>query len=186
MTVPESADAPVLCLPEALARQDVYLRPQTAADREFLHGLYASTRWEELAPSGWPDAAKIGFLRQQSDLQLKHYDKFYQDGGAFWLITLGGDPIGRLYVFRGGGEIRVVDLSLVPPARGRGYGAALLTAVQVEAAEQDWSVSIHVERNNRARNLYRRLGFVVTEEHGVYLRMDWYPIGGKRSLARLS
>jgi len=33
------------------------------------------------------------------------------------------------------------------------------------------AVSIHVEKNNPARNLYLRLGFVKQEDAGVYDRM---------------
>ncbi|WP_245262846.1 GNAT family N-acetyltransferase [Mesorhizobium sp. LSHC432A00] len=37
-----------------------------------------------------------------------------------------------------------------------------------EAAAAGKSVSIHVEKNNPARRLYKRLGFTVAEDKGVY------------------
>ena len=41
------------------------LRPETAADLEFLYHLYASTRADEMAALDWTPAAKEAFLRQQ-------------------------------------------------------------------------------------------------------------------------
>jgi ribosomal protein S18 acetylase RimI-like enzyme len=44
-----------------------------------------------------------------------------------------------------------------------------------EADAAGKAVSIHVEKNNPARRLYERLGFVVAGEQGVYDRLEWRP-----------
>jgi ribosomal protein S18 acetylase RimI-like enzyme len=74
-------------------------------------------------------------------------------------------------------EIRVVDVALLPAARGRGIGTALLRDLLAEGARTGKKVSIHVERFNRALGLYRRLGFGEVEENGPYLLMEWRPPG---------
>ena len=68
---------------------------------------------------------------------------------------------------------RIVDIALLPEARGHGTGAALLSALLAAAARDGRSVSIHVEQMNPAMRLYHRLGFLKAGEHGIYHLMEW-------------
>jgi len=148
------------------------LRPITPADVPFLAGVYASTRWEELAPTGWSEQQKALFCRMQFDAQAADYGKNYPDA-SFQIIECEGRPIGRLYVAREGKEIRIVDISLLPKFRGSGIGTKLLRDLQAEARAAGESLTIHVERFNPALQLYQRLGFEQIEDKGVYLLMKW-------------
>jgi len=148
------------------------LRPITPADESFLARVYASTRWEELAPTGWSDEEKAVFCRRQFDAQSTHYREHYPEA-AFQIIERDGEPIGRLYVARWEKEIRIVDISLLPECRGTGLGTKLLRDLQKEARTSGKSLTIHVERFNRALQLYQRLGFKEIEDKGVYLLMKW-------------
>ena len=148
------------------------LRPITPADESFLARLYASTRWEELAPTGWSDEEKAVFCRRQFDAQSAHYREHYPEA-SFQIIERDGEPIGRLYVSRWEKEIRIVDISLLPEFRGTGLGTKLLRDLQKEARVAGKSLTIHVERFNRALQLYQRLGFQEIEDKGVYLLMRW-------------
>ena len=159
-------------LPEALAARGVSLLRETAEDYGFLANLYISVRWEELTPTGWPDAIKIEFLNSQFALQVKHYTTYYHDA-VLSLVMVGEQPVGRLYLYRGAQDLRIVDVSLVPQWRGRGLGTALLAAVQDEARPNGQSVSIHVEQDNPARSLYGRMGFHDVQLKGVYWLMEW-------------
>jgi ribosomal protein S18 acetylase RimI-like enzyme len=95
---------------------------------------------------------------------------------ALWLVVLRGEePIGRLYLDRWPAEHRVIDIALLPAHRGRGYGGALMQDLVDEAIASSKAVSIHVEKNNPARRLYERLGFVVAGEQGVYDRLERRP-----------
>lgn len=150
----------------------IALRPQTDADHEFLYALYASTREQELRTVDWPEEVKRSFLRSQAEAQWTHYSTYYYDAD-FLIIERNGAPVGRLYIWRGEDDIRVVDIALLPEERGRGVGAALLTDVLAEAARAGKSASIHVERFNPALHLYQRLGFEHVSDDGVYYLMKW-------------
>jgi len=152
------------------------LRPATAADAEFLYRVYANTRYEELAPAGWPPEQVEAFLRMQFRAQDTHY-RTHNPAAAFDIILVAGEPAGRLYVDRRPAEIRVVDISLLPEYRGRGAGSALFTALFAEAAAAGLPVRIHVEAFNPARRLYDRLGFVPIDTTGVYHLLEWVPPG---------
>ena len=68
----------------------------TDGDLPFVAALYASTRREELAGTGWPEELQAAFLAQQHEAQHNFYRATY--GAAEWLIIeQGGEPIGRLY-----------------------------------------------------------------------------------------
>lgn len=155
----------------------IALRPETVADRDFLRALYGSTRAAELALTGWTEAQKAAFIAFQFDAQSAHYARHYGDG-AFLVIERAGVPIGRLYLWHGADDIRIVDIALVPEARGAGLGTALLHAILAEGERTGKSVSIHVERFNPALRLYRRLGFVPVSEDAVYILMRRSPDGG--------
>lgn len=149
-----------------------WLRDEQEGDVFFLERLYASTRQEELAQSGWDAATRETFLASQFRAQREHYRRQYAKD-QFQIIVQGQEPIGRLYVGRWRDEIRVIDIALLPQWRGRGIGTSLLRDVMREAALRRVPVRIHVETFNPARKLYERLGFVTIEDKGVYLLQEW-------------
>jgi ribosomal protein S18 acetylase RimI-like enzyme len=146
----------------------VSLRPITPEDNPFLARVYASTRQEELAPVPWSEAQKAAFLQMQFDSQAHEYTQNYP-GAQFDVILADDLPAGRLYVHRRPQEIRIMDIALLPEYRRLGIGTRLLQNLLVEGRETHRAVSIHVERNNPALNLYQRLGFRLAEDRGVYL-----------------
>jgi ribosomal protein S18 acetylase RimI-like enzyme len=150
------------------------LRPITPADRELLYRIYAGTRAEELAVTGWDDSQKAAFLQMQFDAQHRYYMENYRDA-RFQVIEWDRAPVGRLYLVRWSDEIRIIDIALMPEYRGRGLGTQLVRNIQADARQAGLPVTIHVERFNPALSLYARLGFHVVEDKGVYLLLKWTP-----------
>ncbi len=130
-----------------------------------------------MALTNWDDEQKAAFCRQQFLAQRTWYEE-QNAGASFQVVEVDGTPAGRLYVDRWPEEIRIVDISLLPEFRARGIGSALIRELQREASASAKTLSIHVERFNRARSLYRRLGFEAAGEHGVYLLLRWSPDAG--------
>jgi len=156
---------------DAAAPFGIAYRPMVEEDLPFIEALYASTRAEEVALTGWPQDQQRAFLAQQHRAQHHHYQTYYAE--AEWLVVeRAGEPIGRLYLGQWDDRHHIIDISLIPAARGLGIGGAILADVIAAAQAQGKSVSIHVEVNNPARRLYERLGFEVVEDKGIYLRMD--------------
>ena len=150
------------------------LRPVGEDDAEFLYSLYASTRTEELAVTGWSDEQKESFLRNQFLAQTTHYQTYFADG-TFDVILLQGNPIGRLYVHSTERKSHIVDIALLPEFRGQGIGSNLIRELQESCATSGRALSIHVEKFNPALNLYNRLGFTTEGDEGVYWYMEWKP-----------
>ena len=150
------------------------LRPMTEADLPFLTALYASTRSQEMAQVPWSDQEKLDFLQGQFHAQ----HTFYQDNfpnSSFDLIVVDKKEAGRLYLDEREDEFRIIDIALLPEYRGAGIGRTILEDVQDQAKDVAKKVRIHVEKNNPAMSLYKRLNFTDVEDQGVYQLMEWNP-----------
>jgi ribosomal protein S18 acetylase RimI-like enzyme len=166
------ASAPVPFGWTRAANAGLTFRPITDADLAFLARVYASTRSEELATTPLTDEQKTAFLAMQFQAQHAHYQKHYPE--ADWLVTTyAGEDIGRLYIERWPTQHRIIDITMLPEYRGRGLGETLLCDLMDEAKAAGKAVSIHVEKFNPAMRLYRRLGFEIEEDKGVYDLMRW-------------
>lgn len=162
----------------AAAGLGVSYRASTDEDLSLLATVYASTRLEEVASTGWPEEMQLQFLAHQADAQHRHYRRTYPN--AEWLvIERGGEPIGRLFIEEWSDQFRLIDIALLPQGRGEGVGSAILADLLEMAAAAGKALTIHVERNNPAMRLYLRLGFAKIDEHGVYDLMEWRPETGK-------
>lgn len=152
----------------------VGLRPIEEADQPFLERVYASTRAEELALVDWSDEQTQAFVAMQFAAQSAHYAQHYT-GMSADVVLVDGEPAGRLLVARWPREIRIVDISLLPEHRGGGAGTALLRDVLAEGDREGKPVTIHVERGNRARELYERLGFAEIGDAGAHALLERPP-----------
>ena len=151
----------------AAAELGVSYRLMTEGDLPFVAELYASTRREEVAQTGWPTEIQEAFLRQQHEAQHSHYSLHYADD-EWLIIERAGEPMGRLYLRDDPQNLHIIDISLVPNSRGQGLGGAILHDILEWARDVGKTVSINVEKNNPARSLYGRLGFRVVEDAGIY------------------
>lgn len=150
------------------------LRPIGAGDLAFLQRVYAGTRADELAHTGWDPATTAAFLTQQFRAQHAWYQEHYA-GDSFCVVERAGIPIGRLYVCRREREIRIIDIALLPEYRNLGIGSSLIRAILAEGRASGRAVSIHVEVFNPAVRLYERLGCRRVAEAGPYLLLEWTP-----------
>ena len=150
----------------------VTLRPEEAGDEPLLLQLYASTREEELALTGWDERTRALFVQSQFQAQRAAYRSMFPTGD-FAILLLEAAPAGRIVVHQTPDEIRLVDLVIAPASRNCGLGSALLHALISEATRQNKPARLHVMQNNRAARLYQRLGFRTIALHGLHDEMEW-------------
>jgi ribosomal protein S18 acetylase RimI-like enzyme len=152
----------------------ITLRPTTDADYDFMCGLYALARAEEMEHFPFDEAQKRAFLEQQFAAQFEHYRIHYPTCERN-IIEKEVRPIGRLWVDEWRDQIRLVDIALLPESRGSGIGSRLLHEVLDRGSAAGKAVTIHVEGYNPALRLYQRLGFEKVDTNGVYFLMRWTP-----------
>ena len=147
------------------------LRLATADDVPFIRSLFHASRADVFLAAGLPQATLDLLLEQQFQAQARGYAAQFPD--AISLIVLDRDePVGKLILLTGDRCWRVIDIVLLPAARGRGIGTGVIEAVlRAATAEGALEVALSVLFDNTgARRLYGRLGFSQTGE-GLYIPM---------------
>lgn len=159
----------VQTLPEGL-----HLRPATPADAPFLAALYRSTRWDLRLIDG-EEGFVESLMEQQQQAQTAGYGEACPDAFTFIIEKL-GERIGRVMVLFGEQEVRILDISLIPEARGRGLGRAVLMALQRAAEQVKAPLTLCVWRHHpAARQFYASLGFQRVALDPVVEQLVWLP-----------
>lgn len=162
----------------------IALRPVAPADEPFLFDLYASTRAEELAQVSWDEATRRAFLTQQFQAQQVHYQSYYPSG-EHQIVLRDGRPVGRLYLNRSAERLHVLDIALLPAARGAGLGSALMRGLIGEAERAGLPVTLYVYRfDARVVAWYERLGFVAQGDTGMHIFMQRVPAAAPGQTSR--
>ncbi|MGI8642375.1 MAG: GNAT family N-acetyltransferase [Pyrinomonadaceae bacterium] len=157
---------------EQTIHQNLSLRPSEVADETFLETVYAEMRRSELAVLNWSREQENDFFKMQFRLQNQAYKMQFPDAD-YLVVELDKMPIGSLIVERAG-EIRLVNIAVLPEFRSRGIGAFLLKHLQAEAQAANKPLTLKVlKTNDRAANFYNRCGFAVTGSDEFYLAMQW-------------
>ncbi len=146
-------------------------RPARPEDIAYFHDLSARL-WLETMDLGLEASALAG---HQARIQHDQWAYSFPISDRLVLETE-GQPIGRLYVERVRPVWRAIDLTLEATHRRKGWGRAVLAALQSSALKEDADgVDLHVAlANTHARALYTSLGFRQAEPLGPYERMLWF------------
>lgn len=150
----------------------IHLRPATAADQPFFAALYRSTRDDLLGMIADPRYIDA-LVAMQQQMQVAGYRASYPDA-LVEVLELDGAAVGRLVTAVVGDTLRVVDIAVIPWARGRGVAGTALRRVQEQAVREGRDVALAVRKDNgRARRLYAALGFAPEGEDAVSLQLRW-------------
>ena len=151
----------------------VGLRPETIADAAFRLALFSASRGPEWAR--FPQGPALDQLMQmQMRGQTMSYAARHPDA-RLEIVEWAGAPAGRLAVDRAAGGFVLIDIALVPEARRRGIGTAIIAGLIVEARAAGLPLHLSVAAgNDAARRLYLRLGFAATSQDDAHLHMKWH------------
>ena len=122
----------------------------------------------------WTDEQRQAFIRSQFAAQQEHYAKKYPAGSHDVILSV-GKRVGRLYVARLDEEIRIVDITVLPTERNVGIGSYLIKQLLDEAKRTEKVTRIYVEEFNPSLRLFERLGFSLSDQHGIHSLMEWTP-----------
>ncbi|QOY92474.1 GNAT family N-acetyltransferase [Massilia sp. UMI-21] len=148
------------------------LRPAEPADQAFFLALYRSTRDDLLGLVADPRYID-GLIAMQQQMQAAGYRNSYPEA-RYQVLALDGEPVGRLVTAAVAGALRVVDIAVLPPARGRGVAGEALRRLQRQAAQDGRDLTLAVRKDNAgARRLYAALGFGVDTEDAFSLQLRW-------------
>jgi len=155
--------------------ESISFRNVEQGDRLFLLQLYSSTRVDiRTYASHMSIEEQEIFIEMQFNAQDRHYKKHYPDA-EFLIIKWKKKDVGRFYVEEWPSQFRIIDITIDPEYRGRGIGQKVMSLIMAKAEAKDKSTSIHVDKENKAINLYKRLGFVIDGGTEIYHLMTTHP-----------
>lgn len=128
----------------------------------------------ERSYEGTLDFPEVNGVRSIAEVIAGHRAQGRFDPSHWWLARQEGAPIGvMLLIDQGTGEWEIEYVGVVPRARRRGLGRELvLTALAAARAGGASRVNLSVDdRNEPARRLYQRMGFVEEDHRQVYLQV---------------
>ena len=141
------------------------LRPVIDADYEFLARLHEATMKETVSQIwGWDDERQAAYFREHWNTANRR------------VIVVDGLDAGVLEVERRPDAIWLANIEIAPEYQGRGLGSAIIRDLLTEARARGVPLTLQVNRVNRARALYERLGFVETgrtETHYLMAAEPW-------------
>lgn len=150
----------------------IELRPAASTDQPFFAALYRSTRDDLLGMIADPRYVDA-LVAMQQQMQVAGYRASYPDA-LYEVVELDGAAAGRLVTAEVGDTLRVVDIAVMPWARGRGVAGTTLRRVRARAAREGRDVALAVRKDNAgARRLYAALGFTQEGEDAFSLQLRW-------------
>ena len=153
------------------------LRVADADDQDFINTLYFSTRddLQLLAANPALSNSIAQLISMQQNAQAMSCRQNFP-GAETLLMEAGQLPVGRAIVHGSAAVLRLVDISVLPQSRGRGYGGETVRRLQQRAARAGQEMQLSVRLSNTgARRLYAALGFEVVSHDVLDARMRWLP-----------
>jgi len=150
------------------------LRPAGPGDAPLLFTLFRCTRVAEASRWGWVGDQLTEFLDTQWQMEQRMHRTRYPEADDA-IVLADGEPVGRLLVDRTNGRIFLVDLTLLPKARGKGIGTRLVRDLLVEAEFDGLPLRLSVPRGSRALGLLRRVGLEVVTASELTVGMAFSP-----------
>lgn len=152
--------------------QPLNFRNSNDDDYAFFTVLYSSTR-DDLRQLDLPQEKIQELIRQQQLLQEKGMRDCFPHA-QYFVVENEGQSVGRVVLDCEPDNIRLVNISLIPSAKGKGIGRAVMQTLQLHAQQHQLSLNLAVfQFNTPARNLYLSCGFTVLRNDGIQDHMIW-------------
>jgi ribosomal protein S18 acetylase RimI-like enzyme len=149
-------------------------RAATEQDDAFLYELFKAVRLPEFAHVPMAPAQLEMLMRMQYNGQTLTYTSQYPGGHD--IVLLDGNPVGRIWVYRGSEEHQLVDISLLPEYRNRSIGAGLVTEAIGAARQAGVPIRCSVAVTNPGSlRFHQRLGFRVVGQDEMYYELALEP-----------
>ena len=140
------------------------LRAAKPADRPFVESVYFETQRRIIE--------KL-FSWRGDEIKRTKFDEVYSESETS-IVDADGRDVGWMSVRQMlDGSLDLDALYLLPAARNKGLGTALIQQVIERAAAAGAPLTVSTAKINPARRLYERLGFVMTHESEFKVFMEY-------------
>jgi ribosomal protein S18 acetylase RimI-like enzyme len=151
---------------------DYRLRPATEEDEPFLKELSFDLRAPDFLALQMPEAALMQLLEMQYRAQKAGYQQQFPNAEST-IVWVGPYRVGRMLVNPGKAALHLIDIALLTAFRGHGIGRSMIESLIERARQAAVPLRLTVREENRAMQLYARLGFVRCGERAMSVEMEW-------------
>jgi ribosomal protein S18 acetylase RimI-like enzyme len=149
-------------LPEQTLTQAIDTRPASLHDEGFLFDVFVTTRHDDFTML--EETMRASLLWLQFTAQQRSYASHFPDAEQK-IIQIEGERAGQFRLASPPGELRVIEISLLPQFRGRGAGRAVYQRIIERAAREGRRVTASVAKSNAGSLAFHlALGFAVERE----------------------
>ncbi len=149
-----------------------YLRSVHERDQEFIDILYRSTR-EDLLMLPMEPAFIDNLVRSQQQIHALGVQRNYPNAQTK-ILESQSQALGRMIFEHTTGDIRLIDIAVLPSAQRQGLARYMVQYLQQMAGSHQASLSLRVVKNNfKARRLYLSVGFQIVDEDEISEQMRW-------------
>jgi ribosomal protein S18 acetylase RimI-like enzyme len=115
-------------------------------------------------------------IRQFGSWDESMQDGFFREGlnrAPHKIVEIDGTPIGVVSTEIKRDCLYMSELQLLPEYQGQGIGSIIVKEQMAVAKSLNLPLRLVVLRENRAQDLYRRLGFMTTGTTEIHVKMEW-------------
>lgn len=144
------------------------LRPANSVDYNFLYELKKKTLKNCISKTwGWDE-----------EWQKDYFSKNFKPELIKIITTLGKD-IGCISILEEGEQYFLSLIEILPKYQNQGIGTKLIKEILSKAEKNNKLVYLRVlKTNNKAQNLYKRLGFLIEEQTETHIKMIYKDFRG--------
>jgi ribosomal protein S18 acetylase RimI-like enzyme len=142
---------------------NITLRLATPDDKEFCQQVHHLAYREVVVRQ---------FGQWNETLQDSFFEKYW-NSLALQIIEFEGRSVGCFSREIHHDDISINEIEVLPQYQRQGIGTQLLVQQLDEARRVRLPIRLQVLRENRARNLYKRLGFKAYDKTETHLLMEW-------------
>jgi len=151
---------------------DFHIRSVHERDQEFIDTLYRSTR-EDLLSLPMDSVFIDNLVRSQQQIHALGVQQNHPNAQTK-ILEFQSQALGRMVFEHTAGDIRLIDIAVLPGAQRQGLARYMVQYLQQMAGTYQASLSLRVVKNNiKARRLYLSVGFQIVGEDALSEQMRW-------------
>lgn len=142
-------------------------------DQNRIRDIWIKANAPALGFADTPDFLPLLYMQFKAKMHQYEKDFPYKDT---YLIYIEDFLCGYILTSLEKGVLSIVDVAILPLYQGRGIGSWIIENSIVLAGEGVTMVKLAVLKNNTAKALYIKLGFILKSEDDLYLYLQKQPL----------
>ena len=147
---------------------NLQIREFSKSEKDYKKHLFVENKISQLDAQHWSEDLKTQITNMQYMAQENHINTYFPEAKDS-VIICNNKKVGRLVFEKSDFKLHVIDIVIEKKHQNKGLGTEILTKL----ISENELISLNVDMNNPALNLYQRLGFKVIEQRNHQYFMEY-------------